>query len=275
MNRISQTIFAAALLIIFQSSGFAQLADKAELYTGKEFSRALANPSDNPDLPNVLLIGDSISIGYTVEVRKRLQGKADVFRIPTNGQTASYGFKHLDQWLGKRKWDVIHFNWGLWDICYRNPKSKTQGHRDKTNGTLTATPEQYQASMEKIVMRLKKTKAKLIWCATTPVPKLELGRKEGDEIKYNAIAEKIMNANGIPINDLHAHALLKTPSIQAKEGDVHFNKNGYRYLADKVARELSRALKIQNQPIEDQESSDDEVNSGDVKPKRTGTAVQN
>lgn len=41
--------------------------------------KALANPPENPSLPNVLLIGDSISIGYTVPVRKLLEGKANVF----------------------------------------------------------------------------------------------------------------------------------------------------------------------------------------------------
>ena len=247
MNQALRISLVAVLLISFQGNGSAQVADKAELYTGKEFSRVFANPRDNNDLPNVLLIGDSISIGYTVEVRKSLRGKADVFRIPSNGQTAAYGLKHLDKWLGNRKWDVIHFNWGLWDICYRDPESKTQGHRDKLHGALTATPEQYQESMEKIVARLKETNAKLIWCATTPVPKLELGRKEGDEVKYNAIAKKIMDANEIATNDLHAYALLKTPNIQAKQGDVHFNKRGYRYLADKVARELSQALQVQGE----------------------------
>lgn len=258
MSQLLRILFTAAILIVFQSNGWAQLADKAELYTGKEFKRALANPQDNPELPNVLLIGDSISIGYTIEVRKRLQGKADVFRIPTNGQAASFGLEHLDKWLGEQKWDVIHFNWGLWDICYRNPKSKTQGHRDKVDGTVTATPEQYQASMEKIVERLKKTKAKLIWCATTPVPKLELGRKEGDEVRYNAIAKKIMDANGILTNDLHAHARLKTPGIQSKQGDVHFNKQGYLHLADKVVRELSQALTIQDESAKDQAVGDDD-----------------
>ena len=260
MNQVLRILLPVVFLTIFQNSGWAQLADKAELYTGKEFSRAFANPKDNPDLPNVLLIGDSISIGYTVEVRKRLRGKADVFRIPSNGQTAAYGLEHLDKWLGKEKWDVIHFNWGLWDICYRNPKSKTQGHRDKIGGALTATPEQYRENMQKIVDRLQETNAKLIWCATTPVPKLELGRKEGDEIKYNAIAKKIMDANGISTNDLHAHALLKTPNIQAKQGDVHFTKPGYRYLADKVARELSQALKIPSEQTEAKTVEEDAEN---------------
>ena len=96
--------------------------------------------------------------------------------------------------------------------------------------------------MEKNVARLKETKAKLIWCATTPVPEKEAGRKLGDDLKYNKVAEDIMKANGVAINDLHAHALLKLPDIMAKEGDVHFNEPGYRHLADKVAAEILSSL---------------------------------
>ena len=220
------------------------LADESELYTGKEFSNAFAMPEDDPNLPNVLLIGDSISIGYTVDVRKRLKGKADVFRIPTNGKYASYGCEQLDQWLGKRDWDVIHFNWGLWDICYRHPESKTQGNRDKVNGTLTATPDQYTESLERIVSRLKQTDATLIWCETTPVPEQEAGRIVGDELKYNMIAESIMKKNRIRIDELHAHALKRLPAIQQQEGDVHFTPQGYAYLAEKVALEISTALSV-------------------------------
>ncbi|GAA4444690.1 hypothetical protein GCM10023156_03340 [Novipirellula rosea] len=223
-----------------------ELASKDELYTGKEFSNAFANPQDDPDLPNVLLIGDSISIGYTVDVRKRLSGKADVFRIPSNGKYAAFGSENLDKWLGKRKWDVIHFNWGLWDICYRNPKSKTQGHRDKVDGTLTASPDQYRESLQQIVARLKQTDATLIWCATTPVPEFEAGRKVGDEIKYNLIAESIMKKNGIRINDLHAHALQGLPEIQKQKGDVHFTSQGYAYLAARVALEIASALSAES-----------------------------
>lgn len=211
---------------------------------------AFDNPRDDPKLPNVLLIGDSISIGYTPYVRQQLTGKADVFRIPTNGRYASYGLENLDKWIGDRHWDVIHFNWGLWDLCYRNPESKTQGNRDKVAGKLTATLEEYQATMEKIVARLKQTKAKLIWCTTTPVPEFEAGRKVGDDIKYNAIAAKIMNANGVSINDLHSHALLGLPEIQIRKGDVHFTEPGYAFLAEKVASEISAALSREHKESE-------------------------
>ncbi len=223
---------------------FACLAPvSAELAKGKEYTNAFAMPKDDPALPNVLLIGDSISIGYTVDVRKNLKGKADVFRIPTNGQASDFGLQNLDKWLGDRKWDVIHFNWGLWDICYRNPDSKEQGHRDKVNGKLSVTPEQYRDNLEEIVARLKQTGAELIWCATTPVPEGEAGRKVGDEIDYNRIAAEIMAKHGVATNDLHAHALEKLPGISLKKGDVHFTAAGNAHLAKKVAESVSACLK--------------------------------
>ena len=96
--------------------------------------------------------------------------------------------------------------------------------------------------MEKIVARLKQTHATLIWCATTPVPEFEAGRKLGDDIVYNKIAEKIMKENGILINDLHSHALLRYPEIQKQKGDVHYTKEGSSYLAEKVAQEITAVL---------------------------------
>ncbi len=196
-----------------------------ELYTGKEFSHAFTNPKDNPKFPNVLLIGDSISIGYTVEVRKLLKGKADVYRIPTNARYTSFGLKNLDKWFGNRKWDIIHFNWGLWDICYR-----AKGLRDKINGKLTTAPEQYRKHLESIVIKLKKVSTKLIWCSTTPVPKVEEGRIQGDEVKYNKIAQEVMEKYNVQINDLYTHALIKISEIQKTNkktgiGDVHGTKS--------------------------------------------------
>ncbi len=219
------------------------LASKEELYLDRKL--AFANPEvDNPDLPNVLLIGDSISIGYTAYVRRDLIGKADVYRIPTNAKNSAYGLEHLDDWLEMKslKWDVIHFNWGLWDLCYRHPESKVQGNRDKVNGTLTETLEGYRSNMEEIVARLKQTDATLIWCTTTPVPEGEAGRKLGDDVKYNQVAAEIMKANNVRINDLHSHALLRLPETMIREGDVHFTEEGYIHLGSKVAKEVSAVL---------------------------------
>jgi len=62
---------------------------------------------DVAGLPRVLLIGDSISIGYTVPVREMLKGKANVHRIPANGGPTTNGLAHIDEWLGEGRWDLI------------------------------------------------------------------------------------------------------------------------------------------------------------------------
>lgn len=90
---------------------------KREKVTGR--SNAWDFVRDDPALPRVLLIGDSVSRGYTQAVRKALAGRANVHRAPANcGPTAS-GIKNIDAWLasapGGGKWDVIHFNFGIHD----------------------------------------------------------------------------------------------------------------------------------------------------------------
>jgi len=81
-------------------------------------SPVFAPVKDNSNLPRVLIIGDSISIGYTLPTREFLKGKANLHRIPTNGGPTTRGLANIDAWLGKDKWDLIHFNWGLHDLKY-------------------------------------------------------------------------------------------------------------------------------------------------------------
>lgn len=206
---------------------------------------AFVMPKDAPALPNVLLIGDSISIHYAEKVRKKLKGEADVCHIRSNGQSSDFGLKHLDTWLGDGKWDVIHFNWGLWDIYRRQPTPKERSRCDKDGRTLSIPPGQYRRNLERIVARLKETGADLIWCTTTPVPEGEPDRRPGDEITYNRIAAEIMAKHGIATNDLHAHALGKLPGIAMKKGDIHYTPGGYAYLAGKIADSVSEQLRKQ------------------------------
>ena len=93
-------------------------APKAPVKKERKPSPAFAKIEDEPGLPRVLIIGDSISIGYTLDVRALLKGKANVHRIPTNGGPTTNGLKNIQAWLGDGKWDVIHFNWGLHDLKY-------------------------------------------------------------------------------------------------------------------------------------------------------------
>ena len=204
----------------------------------------LASIEDVPGLPRVLLIGDSISIGYTLSARKALKGVANVHRIPTNGGPTSKGLEHIEAWLGTSKWDVIHFNWGLHDLCYRHPKSKTQGSRDKVNGTVTHAVEEYSTNLEKLVLRMKKTGSRLIFATTTPVPEGEAGRKIGDDLRYNKAARAVMKKHGVPINDLHAVMADRMDQFGTRPGNVHFKPEGSALLAQQVARAVKEALGV-------------------------------
>jgi hypothetical protein len=192
-------------------------------------------PALKPGLPNVLILGDSISIGYTKPVRERLKEVANVQRPRANCGDTPMGLANLDKWLGDTKWDVIHFNWGLWDLCYRHPESKSQGRRDKIKGTQSVPLPEYEKNLEALVQRLKKTGARLIWASTSVVPEEEVGRFVGDELKYNAAASKIMARHGIPIDDLHALTAGFGGKYFTGKGDVHYTSAGYEKIADQVA----------------------------------------
>lgn len=201
----------------------------------------------DPKLPNVLLIGDSISIGYTLAVRQKLAGQANVYR-PTKGKgpencgDTTIGLARIDTWLAGRKWDVIHFNWGLWDLCWRNPQSKNQGNRDKVGGKLSTTPEDYEKNLEQLVAKLEATGAKLIWASTTVVPEGEAGRFVGDDEKYNAIAARVMAKHKIPTDDLFALTKGFAGKFSKAAGDVHYTEEGSEKLAAQVAATVEKYL---------------------------------
>ena len=208
------------------------------------FLFVLSTALGSKDLPKALLIGDSISIGYTPHVVAALKGKVEVIHHRGNAQHTGTGLKMLDRWVGKTQWDVIHFNWGLWDLCYRHPQSKSQGRRDKKRGTLTTPLEQYEKNLDQLASRLKKTKAKLIWAHTSTVPEGEDGRKVGDDDKYNEAAARVMKRHGIRINDLNSLTDDFPPELFVKPGDVHYKPEGSKKIGQAVAKEISQALSL-------------------------------
>jgi acyl-CoA thioesterase-1 len=203
---------------------------------------AMAKIEDVPGLPRVLLIGDSISIGYTLAVRDLLKGKANVHRIPANGGPTINGLKNLKQWLGDSKWDVIHFNWGLHDLKYMGPNNENRADPKAAGAHVQVPLADYEKNLRELVGQMKATGAKLVWCNTTPVLEGSPGRVAGDELKYNEAAARVMKDAGIPTNDLWTHAKAKIREIQLPDGNVHFTTDGSKYLAGKVAAAIEAQL---------------------------------
>ena len=192
-------------------------------------------------LPNVLILGDSISIGYTLQVRTLLKGKANVFRplnaAGTDAENCSgttKGVTDIDRWLGDRKWAVIHFNFGLHDLK----------RRGNTQDPPQATAENYAKNLATIVTKLKATGARLVFANTTPVPDgcKSPFRDPADPPRYNAAAAKIMQANGVRLNDLFAFCQPQLDKLQLPK-NVHFTPAGSRALAGQVARAIEEELK--------------------------------
>src|SRR6267143_732403 len=108
--------------------------------------------------------------------------------------------------------------------------------------------DQSQKNLEELGRRLKLTGATLVWATTTPVPSADVAilyRKSSDAIAYNAVAQKIMEENGIAIDDLYAFALPRLGTIQ-KPANVHFTDAGSEELAKEVAASILVALKGRN-----------------------------
>jgi acyl-CoA thioesterase-1 len=193
----------------------------------------------------VLLLGDSISMGYTPFVQETLADRAVVIR-PTheNGRAencagTNNGIVQLDRWLALDGggWDVIHFNFGLHDLKRVEPE--TGKNSDDPSDPHQADLASYEAQLQQIVMRLQSTGARLVFATTTPVPDGELRphREPGDAIAYNRVAEAVMQDAGVPVNDLHRFIAESDPPL-SQYGDVHFTAEGSRALGERVAEAI-------------------------------------
>ncbi len=230
-------------VMVTQLAAGAEKGSIAEKKKGQDWSF-----TPDAKLPNVLILGDSISIGYTLEVRKLLAGKANVYRPlnksgngPENCSGTTAGVQSIDRWIGDTKWAVIHFNWGLHDMKH----VKKDGGKPSADPAdpVQATVEQYTRNLEEIVKKLKATGAKLIFAATTPVTPGTTNplREPESPGKYNEAASKIMKANGIKVNDLYAFVLPQVEKLQLPK-NVHFTSEGSKALAEQVAKAIEAEL---------------------------------
>ncbi len=196
---------------------------------------------ENVDLPNVLIIGDSISIGYTPYVTQILKSKAIVKHNGGNAGPTIRGIANIENWLGTNKWDVIHFNWGLWDIYGWEYMKEDR------------SPSMYEKRLEQLVIRLKKTGAKLIWGTTTPVcPSSEVSmlKRFNSDTKITPTTERlyldaalgVMKKYEIQVNDLHALMSPELKRYAIAANDVHYTEEGCEKLGRQVAEAIEKAI---------------------------------
>lgn len=151
---------------------------------------------------NVLLIGDSIRMGYCKTVREKLKDVANVFYPEENCRNTQNVITRLYAWSKEFPADQIHliqFNCGHWDVAHWN------GYEE----SLTA-PDEYRRNLLMIIRLLRKlfVNAKLIFATTTvmnPNGSVGVNPRHNDEIdRYNQIAVEVSKAEGVVVNDLNA-----------------------------------------------------------------------
>jgi lysophospholipase L1-like esterase len=186
--------------------------------------------ANETNLPRVLLIGDSITRDYYPEVEKQLGRKAYVGRLSSSAFISDPALiKQIETVLNEYKFDVIHFNNGMhgWQ------------HSEK----------EYEQEFPKILKVIQKCapKAKLIWASTTPLkvsptlpPDNQTQATDERIAARNAIALKLVQTKGIPVNDLN---MLMHGHPEYHSDNVHFNGQGIHLQAAQVATHIEKLLK--------------------------------
>jgi len=191
----------------------------------------LAVNTGDIEMKEVILIGDSIRMGYKPFVEEALSGKANVWAPEKNGGTSENILNHLDEWVLSHQADVIHLNAGLHDI---------KKDFDATENNIPIA--QYADNVRSILNGIKEgSSARLIWALTTPVNEKwhhenkGFDRFEADVTAYNQAAAEIANECGVEIHDLYQVIMdAGRDEILTKDG-VHFTPEGSALLGKKVA----------------------------------------
>ncbi len=195
-------------------------------------------------MKNVLLIGDSIRIGYDKSVKKTLANIANVVFPSDNCRFASYVLRYLHEFKSlseNGKFDVIHWNAGLWD-CVR------------ACGDEPHTPiEFYVHYIDRICKRIKTVypEAKVIFATSTSVITERMSpdfiRYNKDIEEYNAAAVEVVKKYGFEVNDLYSLSV-SLPETAHSDAVHYYTPIGTEAFTNQVVSHLANALEIENVP---------------------------
>ena len=191
-------------------------------------------------MKNLLLVGDSIRIGYEKAVKKSLEGVANVYSPDDNCRFASYVLRYIQEYKSLVKdgeVDVIHWNAGLWD-CLRMFEEEPH------------TPiDIYAYYIDRICIRIKKTfpQAKVIFATSTAVLSEKMSRdfkRYNEEIEeYNKVAVEIVKKHGFEVNDLYSVSA-SLPEDAHSDAVHYYTAAGTKALTDQVLSYVVPALEI-------------------------------
>ena len=193
-------------------------------------------------MKKIILLGDSIRMGYDKYVKMALDGVAEVYSPVENCRFTQYMLRFIHKWVGDSGFgedtDLVHFNVGLWDviqIMYDEP----------------ITPiDVYEQYLHRICKRIRECcpKAKIVFATSTPIHqanyesvKHEFWRSNETIKAYNAVAVKVMKEHGIEVNDLYA--------LMEGAPDHYFSDRTHYYTKDATEIMTGRVLQVIEEQI--------------------------
>ena len=182
-------------------------------------------------MKRVILVGDSIRMGYQETVRQVLEGQAEVCTPEQNGGNTAKVLDNLDEWVIASNPDIVHVNCGLHDL------------KKEFGAAENAIPlADYEANVRQIVERIgARTRAVVVWALTTPVNEKwhhdnkPFDRFEADVDAYNAAARRVTTDLGVPVDDLFQVAMDAGRDGILRPDGVHFTDEGSEILGKAVA----------------------------------------
>lgn len=197
-------------------------------------------------MKKILLIGDSIRLGYSHYVRLAFEGVAEIYEPSENCRFTTYILRTLLDWKNELKCgddvDLIHWNAGLWDDLIL------------TDGKPLITLEQYKENVDRICCMLKTMfpKAEMIFATSTPIREEMFNtykRYNRDTEAYNEAACEIVRKHGGSINDLYR--LLKDVPNEFHSDMTHFyTKAATEIISNQVISHIENALDIKAKSLD-------------------------
>ncbi|MGF1450204.1 MAG: SGNH/GDSL hydrolase family protein [Opitutales bacterium] len=190
------------------------------------------------DRVRVVLIGDSIRMGYESTVRTLLGPSYEVITCAENGRSSETVLARLDEWALAHAPQLVHLNCGLHDL-----------RRDFGANENAIPPALYANNLRAIFEKLQAgTAIQIVWAQTTPVNEAwhhqtkDFDRREADVDAYNRCAQAIAAQKGIQINDLHRVIQDAGRDRLLRDDGVHFTPEGSELLGQAVAEAIQKAV---------------------------------
>ena len=185
----------------------------------------------------ILIVGDSISMGYMPAVAAELADVAEVVHNPGNGGDSSNVITGIDEWIADARPHAVTLNCGLHDI-----------KREKDTRLCQVPLDFYKMILPVIIGKIRSAGCRAVWVNTTPVIEKRhqavkpFGRYNKDVDAYNKAAMVAARDAGLPVINLHkAAGALGLEAALADDG-VHFKAEAYEALGKKVAARLREIL---------------------------------